>query len=160
LLDLPRLQDFESVNLIDERAPLKTLEYRLFAQDMFIRWVRQVTPAIRSNGNTKQLITVGQDEGGLSDSPNPQFFAREVDFTSMHNWWLNDDIVWDSVLAKTPGKLNLMEETGVMFYEKADGGAAWRSEAEAPTCWSGSSRSLSRRMAPDLSSGSGTQTLT
>ena len=130
LLDLPRLQDFESVNLIDERAPLKTLEYRLFAQDMFIRWVRQVTPAIRSNGNTKQLITVGQDEGGLSDSPNPQFFAREVDFTSMHNWWLNDDLVWDSVLAKTPGKLNLMEETGVMFYEKADGGASWRSEDE------------------------------
>jgi hypothetical protein len=130
LLDLPRLQDFESANLIDERMPLKTLDYRLFAQEMFIRWVRQVTPAIRSNGNTKQLITVGQDEGGLSDSPNPQFFAREIDFTSMHNWWLNDDLVWDSVLAKTPGKLNLMEETGVMFYEKADGGGSWRSEEE------------------------------
>ena len=129
--ELPKLQDFESVHLIDERLPLKTLDYRLFAQDMFINWVRDMTKVIRSNGNTNQLITVGQDEGGLGDSPNPQFFEREVDFTSMHNWWNNDDLVWDSVLSKTPSRMNLIEETGVMFYEKADGGAAWRSEAEA-----------------------------
>jgi hypothetical protein len=138
--DLPKLQDFESVHLIDERIPLKTLDYRLFAQDMFIRWVRQVTPAIRSNGNTKQLITVGQDEGGLGDSPNVQFFAKEIDFASLHNWWNNDDLLWDSVLGKTPSKLNLMEETGVMFYEKADGGAPWRSEKEV-------SNLLERKMA-------------
>lgn len=130
LFDLPRLQDFESVNLIDDRVPLKTLDYRLFAQDMFIRWIRQMRTAIRSNGNTRQLITVGQDEAGLGDSPNMQFFANEVDFGSLHNWWANDDLVWDSVLAKTPSKLNLMEETGVMFYEKADGGAPWRSEED------------------------------
>ena len=129
-MDLPKLQDFESVHLIDDRVPLKTLDYRLFAQDMFIRWVRQMTTAIRSNGNRNQLITVGQDEAGLGDSPNIQFFAREIDFTSLHNWWNNDDLVWDSVLAKTPSKLSLMEETGVMFYEKADGGAPWRSEEE------------------------------
>ncbi|HEU4837258.1 MAG TPA: hypothetical protein VFS90_22700, partial [Pyrinomonadaceae bacterium] len=130
VFELPRLQDFESVHLIDDRLPLKTLDYRLFAQDMFIRWVRQMRTAIRSNGNTKQLITVGQDEAGLGDSPNMQFFADEIDFGSLHNWWNNDDLVWDSVLAKTPSKLNLMEETGVMFYEKADGGASWRSEQD------------------------------
>jgi hypothetical protein len=140
LLDLPKIQDFESVNLIDERRPLKTLDYRLFAQDMFIRWVRQMTVAIRRNGNPKQLITVGQDENGLGDSPNNQFFAREVGFTSLHNWWNNDDLVWDSVLAKTPSKMNLMEETGVMFYERSDGGAPWRSEEEV-------SRLLERKMA-------------
>ncbi|HEV8430907.1 MAG TPA: beta-galactosidase [Pyrinomonadaceae bacterium] len=139
-LDLPKLQDFESVHLIDERLPLKTLDYRLFAQEMFIRWVRAVTPAIRSNGNTKQLITVGQDEAGLGDSPNIQFFSNEIDFTSLHNWWNNDDLLWDSVLAKTPSKLSLMEETGVMFYEKADGGAPWRSEQEV-------SNLLERKMA-------------
>ena len=140
LLELPKISDFESVNLIDERRPLKSLDFRLFAQDMFIRWVRQMTTAIRSNGNTKQLITVGQDENGLGDSPNPQFFAREIDFTSLHNWWNNDDLVWDSVLGKAPSKMNLMEETGVMFYEKSDGGAPWRSEAEV-------SRLLERKMA-------------
>ena len=140
LLEVPKIQDFESVNLIDERRPLKTLDFRLFAQDMFIRWVRQMTTAIRSNGNSKQLITVGQDENGLGDSPNPQFFAREIDFTSLHNWWNNDDLVWDSVLAKPPSKMMLMEETGVMFYEKSDGGAPWRSEEEV-------SRLLERKMA-------------
>ncbi len=140
LFDLPKPADFESVNLIDERVPLKTLDYRLFAQNMFMRWVSQMTVAVRSNGNAKQLITVGQDENGLGDSPNPQFFARQIDFTSMHNWWNNDDIVWDSVLAKTPAKLSLMEETGVMFYEKPDGGDAWRSEEEV-------SRLLERKLA-------------
>jgi Cellulase (glycosyl hydrolase family 5) len=44
-LDLPALKDFESVHLIDDRLPLKTLDYRLFAQEMFIRWVRQMTIA-------------------------------------------------------------------------------------------------------------------
>lgn len=140
LLDLPRLQDFESVHLIDDRAPLKTLDYRLFAQDMFMRWTKQMTAAVRGNGNQKQLITVGQDEAGLGDSPNIQFFAPLVDFTSLHNWWANDDLVWDSVLAKVPSKASLMEETGVMFYERAEGDSPWRSEQEV-------SNLLERKMA-------------
>ena len=130
VFELPQLQDFESVHLIDERQPIKTLDYRLFAQDMFIRWTKQMTTAVRRNGNRHQLITVGQDEAGLGDSPNIQFFAPHVDFTSLHNWWANDDLVWDSVLAKTPSKASLMEETGVMFYERADGDKPWRSEQE------------------------------
>ncbi len=138
--ELPQLKDFDSVHLIDDRQPLKTLDYRLFAQDMFIRWTRQMTEAVRSNGNLKQLITVGQDEAGLGDSPNIQFFAREIDFTSLHNWWANDDLVWDSVLAKAPSKLSLMEETGVMFYEKADATRPWRSEQDV-------SNLLERKMA-------------
>jgi hypothetical protein len=130
VLELPKPQDFDNVHLIDDRQPLKTVDYRLFAQDMFIRWLRQMTAAVRSNGNPKQLITVGQDEAGLGDSPNMQFFAAHTDFTSVHNWWNNDDVVWDSVLAKTPSKASLVEETGVMFYERADGDEAWRSERE------------------------------
>ena len=130
VLELPKLQDFDSVHLIDNRQPLKTLDFRLFAQDMFIRWIQQMTAAVRSNGNPKQLITIGQDEAGLGDSPNMQFFAPHTDFTSLHNWWNNDDIVWDSVLAKTPAKASLVEETGVMFYESADGDEPWRSEQQ------------------------------
>ena len=138
--DLPKFQDFDSVHLIDDRQPLKTLDYRLFAQEMFIRWTRQMTSAVRSNGNRKQLITVGQDEAGLGDSPNIQFFAPEINFTSLHNWWANDDLVWDGVLAKTPSKLSLMEETGVMFYERADSDAPWRTEQDV-------SNLLERKMA-------------
>jgi hypothetical protein len=89
-----------------------------------------MSSAIRSNGNAHQFITVGQDEGGTGDRPNPQFFYDRVDFTCVHNWWLNDDLVWDNVLTKAPGKPNLVEETGVMFYEKMDG-SAWRTEADA-----------------------------
>lgn len=143
VFELPQHKDFESVHLIDDRQPLKTLDYRLFAQDMFIRWTRQMTEAVRSNGNPKHLITVGQDEAGLGDSPNIQFFAKEIDFTSLHNWWANDDLVWDSVLAKTPSKLSLMEETGVMFYETPDADAPWRSEQDA-------SNLLERKMAISL----------
>jgi hypothetical protein len=140
VLELPKLQDFDNVNLIDERQPLKTVDYRLFAQDMFIRWVREMTKAVRSNGNPRQLITVGQDEAGLGDSPNMQFMAAEMDFTSLHNWWANDDLVWDSVLAKAPSKASLVEETGIMFYQKAHGDAGWRTEQEA-------SNLLERKMA-------------
>jgi hypothetical protein len=143
VFELPQHKDFESVHLIDDRQPLKTLDYRIFAQDMFIRWTRQMTEAVRSNGNPKQLITVGQDEAGLSDSPNIQFFAREIDFTSLHNWWANDDLVWDSVLAKTPSMLSLMEETGVMFDEKPDADAPGRSEEDV-------SKLLERKMAISL----------
>ncbi len=128
--ELPRLADFESPNIVEDRRPLKTLDYRLFAQDVFARWVRSMMLVIRSNGNSKQLITVGQDEGGLGDSPSPHFFAEAVDFTCMHNWWANDDLVWDSVMARTPKKASLIEETGIMFYEKLDG-SAWRTEVEA-----------------------------
>lgn len=143
VLALPKLQDFESVHLIDDRQPLKTLDYRLFAQDMFIRWTRQMTATVRSNGNMKQLITIGQDEAGLGDSPNMQFFAPHTDFTSIHNWWNNDDIVWDNVLAKTPSKASLVEETGVMFYERANGDEPWRSEQEVANL-------LERKMAISL----------
>jgi hypothetical protein len=143
VLDLPKLQDFENVHLIDDRQPLKTVDYRFFAQDMFIRWTMEMTAAVRNNGNAKQLITVGQDENGLGDSPNMQFFAPHTDFTSIHNWWNNDDIVWDSVLAKTPSKASLVEETGVMFYERADGDKPWRSEQEVANL-------LERKMAISL----------
>lgn len=128
--DLPSLEEFENVNIFNESRPIKVIDYRLFAQDKFIEWVREMTAAVRSNGNPHQLITVGQDEGGTGESPSPQFFSKAVDFTCIHNWWLNDDLVWDSVVTKTPGKPNLVEETGVMFYERMDG-SAWRSEQEA-----------------------------
>ena len=127
---LPTSQDFSDLNIFDEHRPIKVVDYRLFAQEMFRSWIDQMTSAIRSNGNAHQFITVGQDEGGTGDRPNPQFFSDRVEFTCIHNWWLNDDLVWDNVLTKAPGKPNLVEETGVMFYEKMDG-SGWRTENDA-----------------------------
>ncbi len=129
-IGLPVPEDFENVNIFTDRLPIKVTDYKLFAQEMFAGWVKDVKSAIRNNGNVHQLITVGQDEAGTGDSPSPHFFGDAVDFTCIHNWWLNDDLVWDNVMTKTPDRPNLVEETGVMFYEKMDG-SAWRTEEEA-----------------------------
>jgi hypothetical protein len=110
-LDLPALDDFKPGSGADRRV----LEYRLFAQATFPRWVRAMTEAVRANGSPRQLITVGQDEAGTNDSPNNLFLSSSVDFTSVHNWWLNDALVWDGVMTRVSGKMNLVEETGVMF---------------------------------------------
>ncbi|HTK80700.1 MAG TPA: cellulase family glycosylhydrolase [Bacteroidota bacterium] len=128
-LALPTTDEFNDLNVFMVNRPIKVIDYRLFAQDMFAGWVREMTGAIRANGNPAQLITVGQDEGGTGESPTQHFFGNAVDFSCLHNWWLNDDLVWDSVVTKAPGKANLVEETGVMFYEKM-GGEAWRTEEE------------------------------
>src|ERR1043165_2199275 len=84
---------------------------------------------VREKSGGKQLVTVGQDEGATSDRPSPQFFGKQIDFTSVHNWWYNNDLLWDNVMTGIPGKPNLVEETGVMFYEGLDG-SAWRTEEE------------------------------
>lgn len=117
-IELPAIEDFTDRDIFDKASrPLAVLEYRLFAQEMFNRWVKEISSAIRANGNPHQLITVGQDEGGLSAQPSPLFHDAVVDFTCVHNWWLNDDLLWDSVLTKSPAKPNLVEESGIMFYE-------------------------------------------
>ncbi|MBI3112724.1 MAG: cellulase family glycosylhydrolase [Ignavibacteriales bacterium] len=129
-LSPPRLEEFNDAHAFREFRPIKAIDFRLFAQAMFANWVKEMTAAVKSNGNTRQLITVGQDEGGTYERPSPQFFGDAVDFHSIHNWWFNDDLVWDSVMSRVEGKPLLVEETGIMFYEKMDG-SAWRTEEEA-----------------------------
>jgi len=145
-ISLPTKEDFEDVNVFESRRPVKTIDYRLFAQDMFMRWVNEIKGAIRGvQGHASQLITVGQDEGGTYDSPANQFFGNSVDFTCVHNWWLNDDLLWDQIVTTIPGKPNLVEETGVMLYEKMDA-TPWRTEVEARNL-------LERKMALALGAG-------
>lgn len=126
---LPPLTEFRDVNVVGTRRLFRPGDYRLFAQEMFRRWTAELSQALRAGEGPRQLITVGQDEGGTYERPGPHFFGPDVDFTSMHNWWHNDDILWDSLVTTVPGKPNLIQETGVMFYEKADG-RPWRSEEE------------------------------
>jgi hypothetical protein len=127
---LPRLQEFGDRNIFEGLRPLKAMEYRLFANDVFTRWAREMVATIREAGGAQQLITVGQDEGGTYERPGPMFHGPVVDFTSNHTWWLNDDLLWDSVVTKTPDRPNLISETGIMFYERIDG-SAWRTERDA-----------------------------
>jgi hypothetical protein len=111
---VPKLSDFEEDQTYQDRMPLKAFEYRLFAQHVFNKWVKEIAGVIKQNGNSKQLVTVGQDEGGNSERPSPQFHWRDVDFTCTHTWWENDNLLWDGLLASIPGKPMLVEETGIM----------------------------------------------
>jgi len=102
----------------------RAIDFNLFAQASFNQWVASMITAIRSTGSS-QLVTVGQDEGGVTDRLLNQFYGGAgVDFTVMHTWWLDDALLWSSVAAKRPGLPNLIGETGVQPVWRPDG--QWR----------------------------------
>lgn len=103
---------------------VRALDYNLFAQDMFTRWVHSMVTAIRGAGS-RQLVNVGQDEGGVTDRVLNQFYAAGgVAFTTNHTYWRDDALLWDSVVAKRPGMPNIVGETGYQPVWAPDG--AWR----------------------------------
>jgi hypothetical protein len=111
-ISLPSEQEFDPRGVYVGINSLRVYDYALFAQEKFAEWVRGMREAIRAVG-APQPITVGQDEGGYLDRLNPAFFAAEVDFTTNHSWWQNDYLLWDSLVAKQPGKAMLIQETGL-----------------------------------------------
>ncbi|MBZ5618756.1 MAG: beta-galactosidase [Acidobacteriia bacterium] len=103
---------------------VRALDYNLFAQDMFTQWVRSMVTAIHGAGS-RQLVNVGQDEGGVTDRVLNQFYAAGgVSFTTNHSYWKDDALLWDSVVAKTPGVPNIVGETGYQPVWATDG--TWR----------------------------------
>jgi hypothetical protein len=99
---------------------LRAMDYQHFAQDSFLQWAKEISGAIRTAGSA-QLITVGEDEGGGQDRPSPAIFGSALDFTTTHSWWASDAILWDSLVAKLPGKPMLVQETGVSREVRIDG---------------------------------------
>ncbi len=103
---------------------VRAVDYNLFAQDAFKEWVSRMVAAIRAAGS-RQMIAVGQDEGGVLNRPLNQFYGGAgVDFTVNHSWWQDDALLWDSVAAKRPGLPNLIGETGAQQVWKLD--SSWR----------------------------------
>jgi hypothetical protein len=103
---------------------IRAVDYNLFAQDMFSDWVRSMISVIRASGS-KQLIDVGQDEGGVTDRLLNQFYGGAgVSFTTNHTYWQDDALLWDSVAAKRPGVPNITGETGYQPAWAPDG--SWR----------------------------------
>lgn len=119
-IGLPTDEDFEDRQTFRETKPYRAQEYAHFAQDAFEGWIREMTAAIRQAGSSA-AITVGQDEGGLNDRPNPLFHHRSVDFASIHTWWYNDAQYWDSVMARPVDTPLLVSETGIMNRELLSG---------------------------------------
>ncbi len=111
-ISLPAEEEFAPRGMYLGINSLRMVDYVLFAQEKFTGWVRGLREAIRAAGSNAP-ITVGQDEGGYLDRLNPAFFAPYVDFTTNHSWWQNDYLLWDSLVAKQPGKAMLIQETGL-----------------------------------------------
>jgi Beta-galactosidase len=103
---------------------VRALDYNLFAQDMFSRWVQSMVAVIRQSGSS-QLIDVGQDEGGVTNRVLNQFYGLAgVSFTTNHTYWQDDALLWDSIAAKLPGMPNITGETGYQPVWAPDG--TWR----------------------------------
>ncbi len=112
--DIQQTRDNNSMNV-------RAVDYNHFAQFAFNNWVTDMINAIRSTGS-KQAITVGQDEGGITNRVLDQFIAKtDVTYTVNHTWWQDDALLWDSVVPKTPYKPNLVEETGPQPVWTVDG---------------------------------------
>lgn len=112
----------------EDRRPRKALDFNLFTQDVVTAWADTLNKVIKSVSNS--LVTLGQDEGGTGNRPSQQFHYTGVDYTSIHTWWLNDDLMWDGLMTKVPEKPNLVSETGLMRLEDIDGNP-WRTPDNA-----------------------------
>ncbi len=143
---LPEDIDFAARGMYVGHNSLKVYDYYLFAQDVYSNWVRSNRDAIRATGS-QQLITVGQDEGGIQDRLSPAYWGQFVDFTTNHSWWLNDYVLWDSLLAKQPGQTMLVQETGLQRELNLDETARRTPENEAAL--------LERKVATAFIQGSG-----
>jgi len=125
---------------------LRVNDYFLFAQESFAKWARTMRDTIRATGS-QQLVTVGQDEGGIQDRLSPAFWGSSVDFTTNHSWWQNDYVLWDSLAAKQPGEAMLIQETGLQRELNMDEVARRTPENEAAL--------LERKIAGSFIQGSG-----
>jgi hypothetical protein len=143
---LPKELEFTERGVYRGNNSLKVYDFFLFAQHTFSNWVQIMHDAVRGTGS-RQLITVGQDEGGIQDRLSPAFWGRLVDFTTNHSWWQNDFLLWDSLLAKQPGQPLLIQETGLQRELDLDEIARRSPESEAAL--------LERKMAISFIQGSG-----
>jgi hypothetical protein len=146
MISLPREEEFSPRGMYTGTNSLRLNDYFLFAQESFANWVRTMHDTIRTTGS-QQPVTIGQDEGGIQDRLSPAFWGAAVDFTTNHSWWLNDQILWDSLAAKQPGKAMLIQETGLQRELNLDEIARRTTESEAAL--------LERKIAASFIQGSG-----
>ena len=145
-IPLPSEAEFSPRGMYVGINSLRVNDYVLFAQESFAQWARTMRETIRATGS-QQLVTVGQDEGGIQDRLSPAFWGSAVDFTTNHSWWQNDYILWDSLAAKQPGEAMLIQETGLQRELNLDEIARRTPENEAAL--------LERKIAVSFIQGSG-----
>ena len=145
-LALPKAGAFEADGVRSGFNPLKVYDYTLFTQSVFADWVKRMRDLIRAAGS-QQLITVGQDEGGVAGRVSPAFYSPLIDFTADHTWWDFDAILWASLAPKFPGKPLLIQETGEQRRLTLDDHLRFSPEVEADQ--------LERKLAISFAQGAG-----
>ena len=129
LKDLPQREDLGWAMIREGRSTRKAVDFAAFSQDVVAQWAATLRDILRA-ASGDALVTLGQDEGGTHLRPAQQLHADSVDYTAVHTWWNNDDLLWDGVVTKVPEKPNLHQETGLMRLEDADGNP-WRTPESA-----------------------------
>jgi len=120
----PRGEEFQATFLREGKRLRKTRDFHEFTHDAIRGWAAKLRDVLRAAGDNP-LVTLGQDEGGVGFRPSQQVWAESVDYTAIHTWWNNDDLLWDGVVTKVPEKASLHQETGLMSREDMDG-FPWR----------------------------------
>ncbi len=121
---VPAAGDLEFARYGNPRT-IRAVDFNLFSQAAFAQWADTIIGGIRSTGS-RQAVTVGQDEGGVSDRVLSQFWASSrVDYTVNHTWWRDDALLWNSVVAKSLTKPSLIGETGPQPVWEMDGPWRW-----------------------------------
>ncbi len=129
LLGVPRADEFGYSFLRGDRRPRKVRDFFEFTQVAAARWAAALRDTLKEAGGDV-LVTLGQDEGGTGTRPAQLLHADSVDYTAVHTWWGNDDLVWDGVMTKSAAKPNVHQETGIMSLHDPDG-TPWRTPSEA-----------------------------
>jgi hypothetical protein len=130
VLAVPRDEDFAQTAVQIDKRPRKVRDFREFTDVTVARWAQLLRDEIKDAGGRETLVTLGQDEGGIYERATQQLMAGSLDYTAVHTWWKNDDLLWDGVVTKVSGKPSLHQETGLMRLEDVDG-LPWRTPEDA-----------------------------
>ncbi len=126
----PLDDDFSQTALSIDKRPRKARDFFAFANDVVAEWAARSRDVLRAAAGNETLVTLGQDEGGIFERAMQQTMAPGLDYTAVHTWWKNDDLLWDGVLTKVTEKPSLHQETGLMRLEDIHG-APWRTPESA-----------------------------
>ncbi len=130
VLAVPGDGDWSQTALQAWHRPRKTRDFRELTEDIVTGWAARMRGVLKSAHGDATLVTLGQDEGGIHERPTQQLMASALDYSAVHTWWKNDDLLWDGVLTKVPEKPTLHQETGLMRLEDLDG-TPWRTPEAA-----------------------------
>lgn len=133
VLAVPKPEDFEQKFVQVTRRPRKARDFQEFKEEVVAGWAKTMRDVLHASGKQDAfvpLVTLGQDEGGIYERPTQQLLAASLDYTAVHTWWKNDDLLWDGVLTKVTDKPSLHQETGLMRLEDIDG-TPWRTPEAA-----------------------------